>query len=339
VELAARAWAEGTLLGGISLVPGGTGVTGSAAILVLVAGGVPEALATASLAVVRAGTLWYAVALGFLVLWRFRAPIRALVRAAPGPSHFDAIAERYEHQIPAHTRERFVERKLELMLRRLEAAGIARGARGLDVGCGPGWYASSLAATGFPMLGVDLSVRQLAHARAGTRTAGAPVAWVVADAAALPVADASVDFAYAVNAMHHVADPGARDRLLREAVRVLRPGGVFCLHEMNTRNPLFGFYLAYVYPLIKEIDEGDEVWIRCDALPPLAGARWEARVDTFTFLPDALPRRLEQALLPVERWLERSPLGRYGAHFLAVLRKDPGPAPVEAPPPRTRPPG
>jgi hypothetical protein len=80
-----------------------------------------------------------------------------------------------------------------------------------------------------------------------------------------------------------------------------------------------------MYPLLKEIDEGDEVWIRFDALPALPGARWEARVDTFTFLPDVLPRKLEQALLPLERWLEASPLRGYSAHYLAVLRKDPGP--------------
>ena len=296
--------------------------------------GVPEAIATASLAVVRAGTLWYSVALGFLVLWRFRAQIRSLVRDAGGPSHFDAIADGYEHQLPAHTRERFVERKLSLTIARLEAAGVVRGARGLDVGCGPGWYAAGLAESGFSVVGVDLSVRQLAQARAGSRGSHAPVNWIVGDAAALPVADASMDFAYAVNSMHHVADPRAREHLLREVLRVLRPGGVFCLHEMNTRNPLFGFYLAYVYPLLKEIDEGDEVWIRSDALPPLPGARWDARVDTFTFLPDVLPRKLEQALLPLERWLEASPLRGYSAHYLAVLRKDPGPA--GAPPPRTR---
>ncbi len=45
-------------------------------------------------------------------------------------------------------------------------------------------------------------------------------------------------------------------------------------------------------------------------------------VATFTFVPDFTPRVLFPLLRQVERWLERGPIGRYAAHYMAVLRKE-----------------
>jgi SAM-dependent methyltransferase len=62
--------------------------------------------------------------------------------------------------------------------------GLTRGARVLDVGCGPGRHAHALGRWGFDVVGVDISERFIALARANTPP-GAPVRFERADARAL----------------------------------------------------------------------------------------------------------------------------------------------------------
>src|SRR5690606_21159688 len=93
------------------------------------------------------------------------------------------------------------------------------------------------------------------------------------------------------------------------------------LHEINTLNPLFRFYMSYVFPLLRRIDEGNERWINPKALPEIPHGRW-LRVEYFTFLPDFLPRPLVRLLRPLEAWLETSPWQHLSAHYVAVLVKD-----------------
>ncbi|MEU6252157.1 class I SAM-dependent methyltransferase [Streptomyces sp. NPDC047043] len=87
----------------------------------------------------------------------------------------------------------------------------------LDVCCGTGAHARPLSTLGWTPVGVDLSRNQLRHAAARL-----PVA--VADATALPLADASVPAVVCVLASTDVPDYAA---VLREAARVLTPGGRF----------------------------------------------------------------------------------------------------------------
>ncbi|GAA1742638.1 class I SAM-dependent methyltransferase [Luedemannella helvata] len=87
----------------------------------------------------------------------------------------------------------------------------------LEVGCGTGAHADRVRALGWTPVGVDLSAGMLRRS-AGRLTAAR------ADAARLPVRDASVDAVIAV--MVHTDMP-AYPAVLREVARVLRPGGVF----------------------------------------------------------------------------------------------------------------
>jgi demethylmenaquinone methyltransferase/2-methoxy-6-polyprenyl-1,4-benzoquinol methylase len=92
----------------------------------------------------------------------------------------------------------------------------APGPRLADIGGGTGNYALALRAEGWEPLVIDRSPAMLALAAAK----GLPV--VEADAQLLPFANASFDAVVLVSMLHHVDDPGAA---LREAARVLRPGG------------------------------------------------------------------------------------------------------------------
>ncbi len=100
----------------------------------------------------------------------------------------------------------------------LDAAQVVRGARLLDIACGPGFVASAGRARGAVALGLDFSPAMLAVARARDPA----VQFDEGDAEALPYADATFDAVVSNFGIHHVPRPLFA---LREAHRVLSVGG------------------------------------------------------------------------------------------------------------------
>lgn len=98
----------------------------------------------------------------------------------------------------------------------------------LDLGCGGGFLANYLARHGHRVTGVDTTPENLVVAR--THDPTGRVAYEVADACALPFADASFDVVCAMDLIEHVEEP---ERLIAEASRVLRPGGLVVFHTFN----------------------------------------------------------------------------------------------------------
>lgn len=94
----------------------------------------------------------------------------------------------------------------------------------VDIGCGAGLLAPHLAGKGYRHIGVDLVTSALRQA------AQRDVAAVRADAAALPLPDACADVVSAGEVLEHVYDLPA---VVREACRVLRPGGIFVADTIN----------------------------------------------------------------------------------------------------------
>jgi SAM-dependent methyltransferase len=95
----------------------------------------------------------------------------------------------------------------------------------LELGCGAGQWAIWLAGQGGRVTGLDLSWRQLAHARRAA--AGVDVRWIHGSAERLPLADTTFDLILSDHGAMSWGDP---DRTVPEVARVLRPGGVvvFC---------------------------------------------------------------------------------------------------------------
>jgi len=94
----------------------------------------------------------------------------------------------------------------------------------LDLGCGTGEITARLAAM-FPQAtfaGADLEESHLERARARCAAFGSRVRFEVADALALPYADASFDFVVCRHVLQAVPDAA---HVLAEIVRVLRPSG------------------------------------------------------------------------------------------------------------------
>jgi ubiquinone/menaquinone biosynthesis C-methylase UbiE len=105
------------------------------------------------------------------------------------------------------------------------ALGDVAGRRVLEVGCGAAQCARWLSTQGAVAVGVDLSERQLQHARRIDEDSGHRVPVVAGTATALPFRDASFDVVFsAFGALQFVREAGVA---VAEAARVLRPGGTF----------------------------------------------------------------------------------------------------------------
>jgi SAM-dependent methyltransferase len=91
----------------------------------------------------------------------------------------------------------------------------------LDLGCGEGRGATALRERGHRVVGVDAAPTMVELAR---RT-GAYEEVHLADAAALPLDDGAVDLVVAYMSLHDIEDLAGT---LREAARVLEPGGRLC---------------------------------------------------------------------------------------------------------------
>jgi SAM-dependent methyltransferase len=106
----------------------------------------------------------------------------------------------------------------------LRLLGDVVGQRVLELGCGAASGARWLAEHGAAVVGLDLSLRMLQHSRRLDEESGQDTPTVVAHAGALPFADDTFDVvATAYGALPFVADA---DRVVREAARVLRRGGL-----------------------------------------------------------------------------------------------------------------
>ncbi|CAN5404719.1 class I SAM-dependent methyltransferase [soil metagenome] len=125
----------------------------------------------------------------------------------------------------------------------LDDADLATDAAVIDLGCGRGAVLCA-AAQRVPRgraVGVDLwrSVDQsgnepeVATANAAAAGVANRVTLETADLRELPFDDASFDAAFSSLAIHNIKDPGGRTTALEEAVRVVRPGGLIVIADIE----------------------------------------------------------------------------------------------------------
>jgi SAM-dependent methyltransferase len=176
--------------------------------------------------------------------------------------------------------------------------------RTLDLGCGEGRVGAELARRGHSVVGIDSSPAMVEMARERHEA-------LVADAAALPFEDGAFDLVVAYMSVMNLDDPEAG---VREAARVLEPGGRFCL--------------AVVHPIDGAGEfEGAEFVIRGSYFEPEAKT-WQSDRDgiRMTFWDRSLPferlsRACEAADLVIEALREPRPSEEFvRAHPLALRR-------------------
>lgn len=125
-------------------------------------------------------------------------------------------------------------------------AGIKPGTRVLDLGCGVGGPARTLAAEfDCTVVGVDITDAYCRAARQLTAMLdmGSAVSFLCADALDLPLADASFDAVWSQNVWMNIED---KARFLQQVTRVLRPGGLFAL-ESILAGPVPGIHLPVLW--------------------------------------------------------------------------------------------
>ncbi|MDA0667776.1 MAG: class I SAM-dependent methyltransferase [Planctomycetota bacterium] len=141
------------------------------------------------------------------------------------PEVMDSVedAEGYDAMDHSGANDAFIARLLEL--------GVH--GRVLDIGCGPGHIALQLVTQKpeLEVVGVDLSENMLkiAEEHKAVCAQGDRVEFLIADAKGLDFPDDSFDTVCSNSILHHIPDPVP---FLREAWRVLKPGGVFLIRDL-----------------------------------------------------------------------------------------------------------
>ena len=141
---------------------------------------------------------------------------------------YDYIADHF-----AETR-RYPWPEVEEFLENAERASVA-----LDLGCGNGRHAELLAERADRVIGADASRGLLATARERAAERDFDAELVQADAAALPLRDATVGLAVYVATLHHLPSRAARVGSLDELARVLEPDGRALVSAWSTAHDRF----------------------------------------------------------------------------------------------------
>jgi len=155
--------------------------------------------------------------------------------------------------------------------------------RVLDIGTGKGRFVVLLARHAANVVTVDIDVAEQYHAVQEAHRSGVAgrIRFVTHDARFLPWAAGSFDVVTSWNVIHHLSDP---DRVLSEAMRVVKPGGRLVLADFSPE----GFRLMDAI----HAAEG-----RRHPHPPTRFAAWHARLRSTGFLVRRFRGHHEELLL------------------------------------------
>jgi SAM-dependent methyltransferase len=194
----------------------------------------------------------------------------------PGVARYDGVADWYDRELATA--------ELGLSSQRVVLRLLGEGSgRVLDLGCGGGAFAATLAGRGWNVTGVDVSEDQLRLAR----ERGVEV--VRADAKELPFADSTFDAAVSVFTHTDMDDfAGA----LRELARVVRPGGVFVY---------LGVHPCFIGPHSR--------FLRGEGVPELFPGYWDTEryTDAPGISPEDLRAKVGAIHLPLSTFVQGFP--------------------------------
>lgn len=186
----------------------------------------------------------------------------------------------------------------------------------LEVGVGAGSDHLQFARAGARCAGVDLTDAAIELTTRRLAAEGLSSRLLRSDAEALPFADASFDFVFSWGVIHHTPNT---ERAAQEILRVLRPGGRFCVMVYNSCSLValqswlyFGVLRGRPLRSIQEIlaehmeSPGTKAYTKDGARALFAGARdaavdtvvtsWDARIGRRRFLPKAFQRLIPERL-------------------------------------------
>jgi SAM-dependent methyltransferase len=149
----------------------------------------------------------------------------------------------------------------------LQVLGAVAGRDILELGCGAAQWSIALAKLGARPVGLDLSERQLGHARRLMADAGVDFPLIHASAEQVPLPDASFDIVFCDHGAMTFADPY---RTVPEVARLLRPGGLFAFNHHSPIESIcwplgaeeVGDRLALDYFGLHQLEDGEDVWFQ-----------------------------------------------------------------------------
>jgi SAM-dependent methyltransferase len=161
----------------------------------------------------------------------------ALTRhAAKNRAWWDGQSESYQRQHGEQIASGMAWGVWQIPESELQVLGDVEGLDVLELGCGAAQWSIALAQRGARATGLDLSPRQLEHAKRAVEWAGVEVELVEASAESTPFGEESFDVVFCDHGAFNFADPKL---LIPEAARVLRPGGLLAFSMPSPLLDLF----------------------------------------------------------------------------------------------------
>lgn len=203
------------------------------------------------------------------------------------------------------------------------------GERALDVACGGGHVSLALARTGVDVDACDLTPEMLTAASALLEENDCTATFTVADAEALPYADATFDIVTCRIAAHHFPDAQA---FFEQVARVLKPGGRFGFQDQTLPPEPTSAVLTDVFERTRDVSHNRSYsidgWVTLVGRAGLAVehteivnkphdfAEWTARQGCDEACIEELCQLMAEAPSGMRRWLE--PV--YENHRLVAFR-------------------
>ena len=138
----------------------------------------------------------------------------------------------------------------------LDQAALKPGNQALEIGCGTGSFLLMLKRH-FPQVeftGLDPDPKALARAKKKAERAGISFCFDRGFADSLPYPAASFDAVFSSFMFHHL-EAANREKTLREVRRVLKPGGIFYLLDLEISDSSRGFCLFHSRELLRDNTE------------------------------------------------------------------------------------
>lgn len=238
--------------------------------------------------------------------------------------HFDAMAESYEQNygydkpFTKHKMNKKVKTMIDT-IKNINESLLQPDKSWLEIGCGTGAYTRIVSAKiKAKIRATDISSAIIKVAkRMGKAT---NTTYSVASAYSLPYKDHSFDVVYGYYILHHLEQVTA----LKEALRVIKPGGILYFCEPNLLNPVV--YAIKNVTFLKRLagDSPDETAINPRVIEPTLSRSGATTIKYSEFLPSAIPgieiKTMKKIDITIDNWISESVFKYLGGsiHIITV---------------------